>query len=296
MTPTDDTARHEEPPVAEREPQALRLMTWNLWWRFGDWQRRTDAIADILADEQPDICGLQEVWAEPSGRHQLDELGDRLGYHWVWAPRAHPQRWQRRVDDSSSCCLIGNAVLSRWPLGDPTLVPISDADLPEGPHLLVVDADTPWGPLTVATTHLTSALGGSRLRCAQVSDIVRHLSTRPPTPWPLVLTGDLNAYPDSDEVRLLEGHRTAPVVNDFVLVDAWRFAEAGDLGFSWDRANPYVAGTGEPSARCDYVLLTPPTTGNGHVLRARLGANASNGVWASDHAPVVVDLAVSAGD
>lgn len=278
--------------MAVADAAAVRILTWNLWWRFGDWRRRADAIAEVLTLEQPDICGFQEVWAEPSGRHQLAELAARFGYHWAWAPRTHPQRWQRRTDPSADT-QIGNGVLSRWPLTEPEVVPIADGDPPEGPQLLITDVATPRGALTFATTHLTSALGQSRLRCAQVRDIVAHLARRSPTPWPLVLTGDLNAYPDSDEVRLLEGHRTAPVVDGYVLVDAWRFADPGDPGFSWDRTNPYVAATGEPSARCDYVLVSPPTTGHGRILDARLGANLIGDVWASDHAPVIVDLAAA---
>jgi hypothetical protein len=26
-------------------PSPVRVATWNLWWRFGPWQRRRDAIA-----------------------------------------------------------------------------------------------------------------------------------------------------------------------------------------------------------------------------------------------------------
>jgi len=108
-----------------------------------------------------------------------------------------------------------------------------------------------------------------------------------------VLAGDLNAEPDSDEVRLLCGHKTAPVVPGHVLVDAWRWADPGDPGWTWDRRNPHVAATGEPSARIDHVLVGPPTSdGRGAVLGARLAGNAPvEGVWPSDHAAVVVDLA-----
>jgi len=36
-------------------------MTWNLWWRFGEWRRRYDGIIQVLRSSAPDIVGLQEV-------------------------------------------------------------------------------------------------------------------------------------------------------------------------------------------------------------------------------------------
>jgi endonuclease/exonuclease/phosphatase family metal-dependent hydrolase len=43
----------------------VRVASWNLWWRFGPWGQRREAIAAVLADARPDVCGLQEVWASP---------------------------------------------------------------------------------------------------------------------------------------------------------------------------------------------------------------------------------------
>jgi endonuclease/exonuclease/phosphatase family metal-dependent hydrolase len=66
-----------------------------------------------------------------------------------------------------------------------------------------------------------------------------------------ILTGDLNAEPDSDEVRLLSGHKTAPAVPGQVFVDAWLYADPSARGCTWDRTNPAVDATGEPNARID---------------------------------------------
>ena len=62
----------------------MRVMTWNLWWRFGPWARRRQAILTALHAWQPDAVGLQEVWAR--GEENLAGwLADRLGMHWTWA-------------------------------------------------------------------------------------------------------------------------------------------------------------------------------------------------------------------
>ena len=40
----------------------VRILTWNLWWRFGAWRERRNAIVAELTRVVPDICGLQEAW------------------------------------------------------------------------------------------------------------------------------------------------------------------------------------------------------------------------------------------
>ena len=99
-----------------------RVVTGNLWWRFGDWQARFEAIAAVLRDAAPDVVGLQEVWARGSV-NAAGLLAKRLGMHWAWVPSPAPERWQRKIGDSSIA--FGNAVLSRWPVAG-----VAHADLP----------------------------------------------------------------------------------------------------------------------------------------------------------------------
>src|SRR5215831_8216180 len=64
---------------------AMRVLSWNLWWRYGPWEYRREAIAATLTEVGPDLCGLQEVWGGPGGNLAAD-LARRLGMHWCWAP------------------------------------------------------------------------------------------------------------------------------------------------------------------------------------------------------------------
>lgn len=272
---------------AGRAVHGTRVLTWNLWWRFGDWRARHEAVVEVLARARPDVLCLQEVWVG-EGRGQVDLLAEALGMSGVTAPVPDARRWQRRLGDDRFG--IANAVLSRWPItAHETLV------LPGGPgertalHALVA---APGGPVPVFTTQLESAPAASAARCAQVAALVPFVARHSGHAHPPVLTGDLNAEPDSDELRLLGGHRTAPVVPGAVLVDAWRWADPRDPGWTWDARNPHVAATFEPSARIDYVLLGPPgVTGTGAVRRVALvGDRPVRGVWPSDHAGVLAEL------
>ena len=117
------------------------------------------------------------------------------------------------------------------------------------------------------------------------------LVARTATALPPVVCGDLNAEPESDEVRLLEGLRTAPSVPGFGLVDVWRFAPPGEPGWTWDPVNPQVAATFDVHARIDYILIGA-VPGPRRVRRVAVAGNEPvDGVWPSDHFAVVADIA-----
>jgi endonuclease/exonuclease/phosphatase family metal-dependent hydrolase len=276
------------------DPRAatIRVATWNVWWRFGSWKARAEAIATTLRSVNADVYMLQEVWAHDA--HNLaGQLAAVLDYQWTWAASPRSDRWCRRLGLDG--VQLGNAILSRWPLSDPhnELLP-DDEDDPEGRLVVGADVGTPWGSLPVLTTQLNSHPAGSAIRQLQVDQLALAASRLTGHTFPPVVGGDFNAQPSSDEVRRFEGHLTPPAVPGQVLIDVWRYTDADQAGFTWDRANPLVAATFEPSARIDYIFVGQPTGGGrGHVRTAALFASEPlGGVWASDHFGVLADLAV----
>jgi endonuclease/exonuclease/phosphatase family metal-dependent hydrolase len=263
----------------------MRVLTWNLWGRYGPWQRRREAIAATLAEVGPDVCGLQEVWGT-RGQNLAADLAERLGMHWCWAVAGQSGAGH---DDE---LFIGNAVLSRWPITRQVEVRLPTGEPGEGRVALHARIDTPGGALPMFTTHLTYRPGGSQVRLPQVRRLATLVAEEAADcSYPPVVTGDLNAEPDSDELRLLGGLLTAPAVPGLVLIDAWRYADPADPGFTWDRRNSYQADTVLPDSRIDYLLVGLHRNGHGRVLSARLaGATPVEDVWPSDHFAVVADL------
>ena len=142
---------------------ALRVLTWNVWWRFGPWSERQAALTSVLRHEQPDVVGLQEVWVEQDGRNQAAELAGALGHHWATTPP--------RFRDGLA---FVNAVISRWPLRDIETAVLPRADgTPSHRQALLADVDAPFGRLLFVTTHLDWQFDASATRLAQAVAVAR---------------------------------------------------------------------------------------------------------------------------
>jgi endonuclease/exonuclease/phosphatase family metal-dependent hydrolase len=277
---------------------SVRVMTWNLWWRFGDWRRRREAIVRTLADERPDVLGLQEVWAQDGGENLAGWLAERLGMHWVFSRSPVQERWHARNGGDTGVD-VGVAVLSRHPVLETAerRLPTAPGFRDDGKTALHALVGIPGGPLPFFTTHLNPGSGESAVRCAQVRELAAFVAERAGGPFPPVVTGDFNAEPDFDEMRLLCGYKTAPAAPGLVLLDAWRFADPTLPQGTWDIAHEDAVGFGLLPSCVDYVLVgRPGPDGQGRIRGARRAAAVPvDGVHASDHAAVVADLALPHG-
>ena len=186
---------------------------------------------------------------------------------------------------------MGNAVLSRWPIvGSESRDLPGIADRDERRFVLRADIDGPRGPIQVFSTHLNYRFDHSAVRQDQVRALCRFVVDSGAREFPAVVCGDLNADPESDEIRMLTG-QAAPPEPPLVFHDAWRVAGEGP-GSTWRNDNPYAVLDLEPDRRIDYVLASwPKEGGRGHVVAAHVaGDGPVDGVHPSDHLAVVADL------
>lgn len=282
---------HRWPWACDPLSMVLRTMTWNLWWRFGDWERRAPAIVEVLRAQDPDVVCLQEVWAsqDESGgvTDQAEVLAEALGLHAVSTEYA----W---FDGLS----FDNAILSRWPVEI-----VADERLPrvdgESGHrrALVARVESPWGSWPILSTHLEYRFDASTTRTLQlrrVMELVAEHRGDPEHDLPMVVGGDLNAVPDSDEIRMATGRRPGAPPG-VLLSDVWEQVGEGP-GITWDRRNPDVAASAWPDRRIDQLMVSwPRPKPVGNPVRAWLAADEpvvvdGRGTWASDHAAVVAEL------
>jgi endonuclease/exonuclease/phosphatase family metal-dependent hydrolase len=280
VTP-NPAATAADAPTPDLLDTRLRVLTWNLWWRFGPWERRQPAIRATLARVDADVVAIQETWDDPGGSSQVRDLADALGYHHVFGTGFGD------VPET-----FGNAVLSRWPIVESETQSL--AAFPGLDELRVVVRaviDGPRGRFDAYSTHLNWRLDQSHVRQAQVREICELVAKRADElVLPPIVCGDFNAEPDSDEIRMLTGKTAVPVAK-LVFLDAWQSGGEGP-GESWANANPYAALDLEPDRRIDYVFVGYPRDhGAGHVVAARLeGVDPLDRVHPSDHYGVFAEL------
>lgn len=259
----------------------LRVATWNLWCRSGDWPARQPAIESALRTLDADVVGLQEVSTREPDQPAM--LRDALGYHVVAAPEGGDDRYG-----------IANAIASRWPIAESGWEYLDVGHLPPHRTMLWATIDAPVGLLRIVCTHLSHGFDQSALRrrqLARIAELVDEQRRDPTAEYPPVLLGDLNAVPESDEVRRATGV-SAAYVPGLVFTDAW--AQAGDgPGVTYSAANPHVVDSAWPERRLDYAMIAwprPRPLGN-PVAAWRFGIDPVDGVVPSDHYGVAVELA-----
>jgi len=264
----------------------MRVVTWNVWGRYGPWEARQPVIEANLGAVDADVICLQEAWQDEE-RSQPAQLAAALGMEHVYAPAFMMNGgWS------------GNAVLSRWPIVRHEVVELpmegggaSDTDAGECRLVLFTEIEGPRGPFQVFCTHLSWRADWSGVRQAQVGAVCEVVRRHSPRQFPAILCGDLNAEPVSDEIRMLTGRAAVPVPG-VVFHDAWEAAGEG-ASATISRRNPYCEAALDPEMRIDYVMVGWAKAGGaGHVLHARVAGDVpdDDGVVGSDHYAVVAEL------
>lgn len=282
--------------------ERLRVLTLNIWNRQGPWEARRRLILDGLRAEAPDVIALQEVLRleGPDGSRlcQGEDLGQALGCGVSYG----------EAMDIGGGLRFGNAILSRFPALESCSAMLPNPEGHEARSVVFALLSTPAGALPVFATHLDWQLDLSRARCEQVLFIADRMAPYLGPTWsglPPVLAGDLNAEPDSDEVRFLRGLHCLPVQDEAgrlrlrstYLCDTFGMLGQGP-GETFARSNAYAAREREPDRRLDYIFVGPPDRRlRGEPLAARrCFTEPAGGVFASDHYGVVADLQVAPRD
>ncbi len=268
------------------------------------WEERRSEIVAWIDEVAPDVVCLQEIWRSSTVATTASWLAERAVGDWHLAFGGMPMSRRRTTDTTVE---FGPAVLSRWPFDEEEL-----HILPLGPGGGNRSAKS-WGVLRVRTAaldvfsvHLAAAPHETDLRQAQVVALDQLITTvrnetvtdehgeRRPG-MPVIVGGDFNAEPDSDEIRFLCG-LTALGERTTFYQDAWRVAGDGGPGLTQDwRHNPLAADLNVHRKRIDYVFVGDAfrrVGDGGRILTTSLVCNQSRtgGMLASDHFGVVADI------
>ncbi len=261
----------------------MRVVSWNVWWRFGgNWRERQLGIVSTLADLRPDVVGLQEVWVG-DGTSQAEVLAEQLGMHPVFAVPSLPPPPVPPESPDQQGMEVGVAVLSRWPILGVRRHRLPSVNRAE-PVALVATIDHPAGPLHVVTSCVeyepdfaADHLAQTRALAALLVDPVLDGAL------PVLLAADLNAPPDSPEVRALTE----------VMVDTWVAGGGDPHGVTLSSKNPFAPteASKQIDRRIDFVLARPGTARQRVSVQQAFVADAPVGhLHPSDHYAVIADL------
>ena len=242
--------------------ERFRIATYNIHKGRGlDGRVRIERVAAVLREIHADIVTLQEVVSREGGSiqdHQARYLADHLGYfHAIGETRKHRG------------AVYGNVTLSRW---DFQLVRHTDLSVLGREQRGVLRTDIGIGPgvLHVFNVHLGTALWERRLQAPRLVD--PDLLKAVDLSGPRVILGDFNEWTRGLVTRTLQAefHRT-------------------DLRAHVSRTRSFPAIL--PLLRLDHVYFDHHL----QVERARFHRSRLS-LIASDHVPLVADLAIAAAD
>jgi endonuclease/exonuclease/phosphatase family metal-dependent hydrolase len=243
-----------------RPERPLRVATFNIHHGAGvDGLVDLERIARVVEEGGSQVIGLQEVDRHFGERSSFVDqalwLSERLDMHVVFGANLDLDP----LTPGAPRRQYGTAILSRYRIREwrNTLLPRPEGGEQRGLLEARIRARGAW--VRVFNTHLQHNSQAERLaQIARIREIMAQSSDS------VVLLGDLNATPETPEI--------AAITED--LADAWVEAGVGD-GFTYDSVTPH--------ARIDYVLTSSDVVARTAVVVA---------TDASDHLPVVVDLAL----
>jgi endonuclease/exonuclease/phosphatase family metal-dependent hydrolase len=224
------------PPTSVDRP--LRLMDYNVHNGFDtNGHLGMEALAQVIETQQADIVTLQEVsrgWVVNGSLDMLSWLSQRLRLpYYAYTP--------------SGDALVGQAVLSRYPILLAENHPLPPRDLLLKRSFAYLQIDTgQTTPLNLINTHFHHRPTDSAIRLTQTKTVLDFLTDRQLDR--LILTGDLNATPDTPEIQLFYEHGLKDVITEANLTP----------GYTVDSMQPYK--------RLDYILISPDLTTTNVVI------------------------------
>ena len=244
----------------------MKILTLNTWQEREEWKKRWEVTFEGIRRFSPDIIGFQEL------------------FNRSWAEEVLKRTNLRHLLFKHETC--GNVLLTRFDVEDWGVLSLSQSPLEDyGRYVLWACLKVRGKKLFVFNTHFSWMLEDQATRKRQTEDILKLIQDKADN-HELLLMGDLNAPPDSGEIRSL--------IKKGGFRDLVHEKHPKDAGMTWDNRHPYVKMAGHvlPDRRIDYILAR----GNGPLLKELISCDRvftqpnSEGFWASDHYGLVAEF------
>ncbi|MFQ5945775.1 MAG: endonuclease/exonuclease/phosphatase family protein [Anaerolineae bacterium] len=250
VLPFPSLAAWQSPEPGTGSGWPVRVMDYNLHVGF-DTEGRLglEALAEVIEASEPDVVALHEIsrgMLVNGSADMLSWLSQRLSLPHVWNP--------------ASDLLLGNAILSRFPIRDHGSAPLprGGVALRRGYVWARIDVGGNEEILFIAT-HLHNVEDEGHVRELQVTPILEFWGGADRT----VVVGDFNGEPDAPEIAL---------IRDAGLLDAFEVAGSG-VGHTYKSSDLYQ--------RIDYIWTSPDLVSSDFLMPRST---------ASDHLALIVTV------
>ena len=233
------------------------------------------ASIDVIRSHNPDIVGIQEVdrfWARSASLDEPTVLSEGLGL----TARCYGPNLDHAADAHANVPhQYGTVILSRFPILECANTLLRRTGTNEQRGLTRALIDVRGVPLQFYNTHLHTTAPDRLLQTADIAGVVDAAGNAAK-----VMVGDFNARPTAVELQ--------PIFQRFT--DAWQKSGAPAPDNPNGNTSP-AAVTGAPTSRIDYLFVSSQIAVSTAYVpiddRTRL---------ASDHYPVIADIALSGAE
>lgn len=276
--------------LLNRKEERLRLVTYNMLFNLYDhnldevnrWPQRLPRIVELVADMQPDLIGVQELYQD-----QLGELLPHLESIYAFYSKPcedgeHNGIFYRKdrfeVVDSEVLYMTSTPSIP----SSETLTMLKLKDLKTGQTLAVFNAH-------LAFSNINKRDFQARFIAEHLEDLAKEM--------PVLFCGDLNLFPnrlDLGKLPFYDGDYVHRILSQGALKDARDVSLLGHLGpfstftNSSDDGVPFK-GIGTPGVFLDHIYISKDVT----VMMHAVQPGTVDGHFPSDHLPVLVDFIVN---
>jgi endonuclease/exonuclease/phosphatase family metal-dependent hydrolase len=252
----------------------MKVMTFNIWNYTRPWKERRLIIAELIEQHRPEAVALQETrhdFRYERGKGQGEQLAEITGYH---ATVAVGQVYLPILRVDEAVTILTAHPPARTVKRELTRLPRERTD--ENQRVCVgVLLQMHGREVYVFNTHFSLSARARLSNAAETSRFIKGVSGSSPA----IVMGDLNATPDEASIQFLHGgfsHNGE--TGDFI--DCWTAAHSSAPGFTYASFGPV--------RRIDYAFVRNVPAGA--ISAEIIGGESRDGIYASDHLGMVVDL------
>jgi len=248
------------PPPQPPSTQTLRLMQYNIHkTKDSNGNCNPDLIANTIVAQRPDVVSLNEVNFYAGQCAWTFDMGEKI--RGLLQSKTN-ETWYIRIANSNG---VGNVLLSRF-------APVSSSShiLDYGRGIAQMGIPVNGRTVNIFSTHVD--YDNSSARTTEIREAVSWMNN---FSEPRVVMGDFNTWPNTSDYWLLAN----------VYQDAWVTAQNAGKATSYN-------GTGAThgTSRFDYAFASKVSSLA--ITSVNVPYTAVNGVWPSDHDPVVTVITV----